>query len=892
MRPCPQCSSLCDETHQFCPSCGFPIGKVAPNNGDDPLIGRTLPGGFGILELIGVGGMGRVYRAEQTTLGRTVAVKIVHPHLAGEENAVARFITEARAASRLNHPNSVAVIDFGKTPDGQLYLVMEYLRGKDLARVAYEEGPLPFRRIVDVLRQTLAALAEAHHFDIIHRDLKPENIILEPVRGGGDFVKVVDFGLAKMQVEKSQPSITSPGIVCGTPEYMSPEQGRGDPLDPRSDLYAVGVILYQLITGRLPFEAESPTQVVLMHLSKAPPDPMTVAPERMIPKPLVAITMKSLAKEASDRFQNAEQFALALADAMAAIEAAARETGKNRCAKCGTVNDAKQKFCGECGTALSTMTPTLAQIPRSVDDIPASQVERRSSSGEQKETFPLPFFGRDEDLAWLEEHRARAKTGLWAVRITGEAGIGKTRLLREIAQSSKAAGDTVIVVGPDPAWAEVGYYTLRQAVIRLAELPNDGGNLSDWAAASAEARSGLAQMFGKTDARSAALSSDQRRFAAAEALRWGLLRANGRLGGRRVVLAVDDLGAVDGASRNAFADVVAEPPLAPVLVIAAHGASFDPKWEGSALRALAPLQGPAVTKIVAAAGTGVPAISSSRGVVPLYIEQMIRFVREQGTAAPTRLADLLALRVERLHADARRLLQAIAVTGDDATEDSVRALLPEDTDVIGASTTLRKAGMIEQEGEHWRVAHPLLRDIVLATIPAAARRELHQKAAEVCEMLGAPVEVRAQHQFYAQNSFEALLLLERVSALCNQRGDVGGSALALRRGLELARREMFRGELDDPERAVLIFARKLGEALAQLGDFADAEGVLREALDMAGPGGQDRARVLAALAHVAHGRDRKREAEAYLKEALDLATRSGAHELVTSLQDLKRAIAV
>ena len=892
MRPCPQCSSLCDETHQFCPSCGFPIGKIAQNTTDDPLIGRTLPGGFGIIELIGVGGMGRVYRAEQTNLGRTVAVKIVHPHLAGEENAVARFITEARAASRLNHPNSVAVIDFGKTNDGQLYLVMEYLRGKDLARVAYEEGPLPFRRIVDVLRQTLAALAEAHHFDIIHRDLKPENIILEPVRGGGDFVKVVDFGLAKMQVEKSQPSITSPGIVCGTPEYMSPEQGRGDPLDPRSDLYAVGVILFQLLTGRLPFEAETPTQVVLMHLSKAPPDPNQVAPDRMIPKPIVQITMKALAKEAKDRFQNAEEFALALGDAMAKIEAAARETGKNRCNKCGTVNDAKQKFCGECGTALSTMTPTLAQLPISVDEIPASQVERKSGAMEQRDVFPLPFFGRDEDLAWLEEHRARAKTGLWSVRVTGEPGIGKSRLLRELAQASKSAGDTVIVVGPDPAWAEVGYHTLRRAVVQLAELPNDGGALSDWSAASAEARSGLAQIFGKTDSRSAALSADQRRFAAAEALRWALLRANGRLGGRRVVLAIDDLHAVDGASRNAVGDVVEEPPLAPVLVVAAHAPNFDPKWEGSALRTLIPLQGPAVSKIVAAAGTGVPVISSTRGVVPLYIEQMIRFVREQGTAAPPRLADLLALRVERLHADARRLLQAIAVTGDDASEDTVRPLLPEDTDVTGASTTLRKAGMIDQEGEQWRVAHPLLREIVLATIPAAARRELHSKAAEVCEMLGASVEVRAQHQFYAQNSFEALLLLERVSALCNQRGDVAGSALALRRGLELARREMFRGELDDPERAVLIFARKLGEALAQLGDFTDAEGVLREALDMAGPGGQDRARVLAALAHVAHGRERKPEAEAYLKEALDLATRSGAHELVTSLQDLKRAIAV
>src|SRR5260370_15372982 len=124
---------------------------------------------------------------------------------------------------------------------------MEFLRGRDLSRVQYDEGPLPFRRIVNILKQVLAALSEAHHLDIIHRDLKPENIILEPVRSGGDFVKVVDFGLAKIRADTQQPSITSPGIVCGTPEYMSPEQARGDTLDARSDLYAADVILYQLL---------------------------------------------------------------------------------------------------------------------------------------------------------------------------------------------------------------------------------------------------------------------------------------------------------------------------------------------------------------------------------------------------------------------------------------------------------------------------------------------------------------------------------------------------------------------------------------------------------------------------------------------------------------------
>jgi len=898
MRTCPQCNHVCDATHQFCPACGFPIGKVAPNV-EDPLIGRTLPGGFVILELIGVGGMGRVYRAEQTTLGRTVAVKIVHPHLAGEENAVARFITEARAASRLNHPNSVAVIDFGKTSDGQLYLVMEYLRGKDLARVAYEDGPLPIKRIVDVLRQVLAALSEAHHMEIIHRDLKPENIILEPVRAGGDFVKVVDFGLAKMRVEEKAASITSPGIVCGTPEYMSPEQGRGDPLDPRSDLYAVGVIMYQLLTGRLPFEADTPTQVVLMHLSKAPPNPNEVAPERNLAKPLVDVVLRALSKEASDRYSTADEFSAALGAAMVEIEGAARGVARVAvCPKCGASNSMRQKFCGECGVAMLSMatTPTEAQmvaVPSRAQGPtpPESGPVRRASLADR--SGPLPFVGRTEDLAWLEEQRNAARASLRAVLLAGEPGVGKTRLMLEFAKRAESGGDLVVETGPDPTWSEVGYHALRRAIVALAALPDGGGALSDWTAASPEARSGLSQIFGSV--KDAKLLPEQRRFAAAEALRWAFVRANARTGGRRVILTIDDLPNVDGASRNAFSDAGAEPPLVPALLLASLVPGFDAHFPSSApSRVLAPLQAASVNELLAAAGaTNAPTLAAGgRGIAPLYVDQMLRFVREHGGSPPARLPDLIALRVERLHADARRALQAIAIMGDASNEDTIHPLLPEDTDLPKAVAILTRAGMVEAKGGAFRTTHPLLREIVLSTIPAAARREFHTKAVHVCEMLLAPLEVLAMHEYSAQSAFEALLSLERVSALCTSRGDGAGSVMALRRGLDLARRELFRGELDDPERAVVIFSRKLGEALAAQGNFTDADGVLREALDLAGPAGQDRARVLGALAHVAHGRERRREAQAYLKEALEIAHKSGAHELVHSLEDLKRSIAI
>jgi serine/threonine protein kinase/tetratricopeptide (TPR) repeat protein len=896
MRSCPQCASSCDDAHRFCPSCGFPIGKVAAS-ADDPLIGRTLPGGYLILELVGVGGMGRVYRAEQTTLGRTVAVKIIHPHLVGEENTAARFITEARAASRLNHPNSVGIIDFGKTPDGQLYLVMEFLRGRDLARVTHEDGALPFRRIVDVLRQTLAALAEAHSENIIHRDLKPENIILEPVRSGGDFVKVVDFGLAKMRAETQQPGITSPGIVCGTPEYMSPEQARGDPLDARSDLYSMGVILYQLVSGRLPFEADSPTQVVLAHLTDTPRDPREVAPERHIPRQLVDVTLKALAKDPKDRFQDSDAFASELARALAQAEdrpsGGAPTSRAARCPSCGALNPATQKFCGECG-ATTTGTNLTTLPPRPSLPPPAQAGAVRPSPRSVAEPWPLPLIAREDDLAWLEARRAEARS-LTGARIVGDVGIGKTRLVREFLDRAGAAGDVVVQTGPDPAWAEVGCWALRRAIVHLAALPERGGTARDWVAATPEARRGLADVFDPIGPERGGLSPDERRFGAAEALRWAVVRASERARGRRVVLAIDDLQSVDGASRNAFADALSDPPLVAAMLVATSSAGFDPGWPAdvSVARALGPLPTSEVLKALAqSVRPSSSLLSSPRTINPLYVEQLLRFLREESGAVPPTLADIIAARLERLPAGARRVLQAAAVWGDDADDALLaRMLVDEQVDLLEALGFLRRAGMILVGDEGIRTSHPLVREVALATIPAAVKRELHAAAGAVCDERELPIEVRALHESAGGTAFQALLLLERVSITAGARGDHQGAIMALRRALELARRELFRGELDDPMRAVLIFSRKLGEALARSGQLNDADGVLREALDVAGASGPDRAAVLGALAGVAHGRDRRQDARHYLTEALELASSSGARELIASLETLRRAIA-
>jgi serine/threonine protein kinase/tetratricopeptide (TPR) repeat protein len=878
---CPQCGGACTGGQQYCAVCGFPVGTLSGPS-DDKLIGKTLPGGYHILDLISVGGMGRVYRAEQSVLGRTVAVKVIHPHLLWDENSAARFLTEARAASKLNHPNSIAVFDFGRTDDGQPYQVMEFLRGKDLARVAYEEAPLPYARIVDVLRQVLAALAEAHELGIVHRDLKPENIMLEPLRRGGDFVKVLDFGLAKVKADATSPNVTSPGIVCGTPDYMSPEQGRGDPIDGRSDLYSVGVILYQLLTGRLPFEAESPTAVVMMHLTLAVPDPRRVAGDRDVPGPLVDVVMHALRKEADQRYQDAIEFSEALQQALLAVQSAVALGRPSLspstippsslmpgnfvvCPACG-LNVPLAKFCCECAAPLRT---------------PSGPPDGR--------TVSIGLCGRESELGWLTTLRRQVVAASGA-RLVGEHGAGKTRLLQEFAQRAETEGDLVVWTGPDPYWAEIPCHLLRVAVRELGRLTDGDIETSRFERANSDARRGLDEIMAGVPRTDERRTPAERRHALAEALRWAAVRSSelGR-GERRTILIVDELHRVDAPSRFAIGDLLAEPPPTRLLVVSAHVPGFDPGWGGAQpTRLLGPLSGLELMRSTRTGrASGALRAVRSREILPLYADQLVHYAAEVGGEPPTRLADLIAQRLEVLQPNSRLVLQALAVLGDQVEPNLLGRLLPKTLEIEVPLNELEQAGLVEADGALVSMSHPLLHEIVLSSIPAAARRDLHARALDAWEKRGAPLEVRALHAYYAQDPFRALLLLEQVAERAAARGDTASEVLALRRGLELSRFELSRGELDDPLGAMVIFGRKLGSALVRAGDLADAEGVLREALDVAGPSSSDRARVLGTLAQVAQSRKRPAEAIGYIDQAIEVARRSGAHELASVLSETR-----
>jgi serine/threonine-protein kinase len=351
-RTCPSCSHQAKPQDAFCAQCGFPLGQLKASPDSDPLVGRTLPGGYRIVEGLAEGSMGRVYRAEQKALGRAVAVKVMNPGLVSNADLVERFRIEARAASSLNHPNCVRVYDFGETQDGRPYIVMELLNGHDLADILGQAQLMPVTRALDITLQILGALEEAHGQGVVHRDLKPGNIFVMTQRGGGDLVKVVDFGLAKLKTSMSSPS----GLVFGTPEYISPEQATAKPTDNRTDLYACGVILFEMLSGRLPFEDETAQGLLEKHVYAKPPQPSDFVASVSDLDPVVA---KALEKAPEDRYESAEAFAEALREVVA-HRTGERSYSERRswvrtmlkpCASCGNLILPSARFCGECGEA-------------------------------------------------------------------------------------------------------------------------------------------------------------------------------------------------------------------------------------------------------------------------------------------------------------------------------------------------------------------------------------------------------------------------------------------------------------------------------------------------------------------------------------------------------------
>ncbi len=362
---CPQCRSQLEANAHFCGVCGYrlqpapaparaaagspapPVASAAsagaapqkPAGGspqkprsaikprskvDDLYIGQTLNNRFKVESKIGEGGFGAVYRGLQLATGRKVALKLLHPEMTKDENLVARFRREGMVLCNLRDAHTITTYDFDQTPDGTLYIAMELLEGKSLHQTFHEQAPLEWKRVFKILTEMCSSLSEAHAQGIVHRDLKPENIYLESRPGNPEFVKILDFGIAKVMrgdsIDPQSPQLTATGQTLGTLEYMSPEQLMGKPLDGRSDVYALGVVAYEMITGRLPFpDAKGPAGLITAQLKQTPSPPSTANPKAGLPQAADRVILKCLEKDKNNRHADVSALAIALQEVISHV---------------------------------------------------------------------------------------------------------------------------------------------------------------------------------------------------------------------------------------------------------------------------------------------------------------------------------------------------------------------------------------------------------------------------------------------------------------------------------------------------------------------------------------------------------------------------------------------
>ena len=455
---CLRCGSKFGSRAEYCPHDGSLL--ATDDEIADPLLGTVLLEQFRVEKQIGVGGMGTVYRAHQTTIGRDVAIKVLRQELARDEQAVARFEREARLATSLDHPNLVRVFLSGRLPDKRLYIVMELLEGRSLADELDDHGAPSLERAVIMIMKLCAGLDAVHAAGIVHRDIKPENVYLVKRGRDGDFVKLVDFGVARvLEADGTDPTTTQNGRVFGTATYISPEAATGDDTDRRSDIYSLGVLSYQLLTGELPFEGTTAGAVLMQHVHNEPPPLHTKGRGGEVPDDVARVVMRALSKEPEARPQTLAEFLDSLAEAAG---------------NAGLLADARALLLGTVwGDELAAPGSYLADLlgssqpsslPPAFDETQPVATGRDPKDEAFLSSAPTPFGTTGYDLEPAQRTKKRKRGWLWAalgllavVSIAFVAGAWlRQQAPRATAAESEPVGPPPRAIEEEPPIADVG----------------------------------------------------------------------------------------------------------------------------------------------------------------------------------------------------------------------------------------------------------------------------------------------------------------------------------------------------------------------------------------------------------------------------------------------------
>ena len=790
------------------------------------LVGRVLGDKFRLTACIGIGGSGAVYRADQMALGRTVAVKILNEELSADQRMIKRFRDEATSASRLNHPNCVSIIDYGQSPDGLLYLAMEYVKGPTLTQLLVTQNPLGVDRVIDIVMQALAGIEEAHLAGVVHADLKADNIILDQRRAGIDVVKIVDFGIARLVTGVRDEDRS----ISGTPEYMAPEVISGAPPSFASDIYAVGIILYELLAYKTPFFAGSTTEILANHLKAMVPS--LAARRDHVPKELEGIVARALAKHPNDRFASAADMRAALAGLATRTK---KVTTRDICAECGTTCAPSFKFCPECGTPRQRVIRVI-DAPGPV----APPVEVLD------DILPLPFTGRGDELIGLLAHMRRVPGKDVGLLVMGNEGSGRSSLLRHA--YGNLAGDTrtIYQIGPDPTGLAAPFYPIRSllaAVLQLPPVSSDSELRDAVIAAGLNERDvpGISQLFGHPTTLLELEPPVRRRE-----IVWSTLRALERAAALGpVTIVCEDIDRFDHPSLEILrrATEVVD-LLLPPIVMTAH-TSFGSQWPASVPRLeVAALDARDLAAIVGrlekAGFKGLPSVQQlfeTTRAYPGHVEHVVRYLLEGGKAEDTTISlpDLVAARLSMLKQSTRDVLQAAAVLGLEPQVDLLRSMLPSDA-LEAAMADAERAGLFSHDpsGELTFTSR-LVRDIVYDATPADVRRSLHAAAAAAVEALSPDVALLGHHHDLAGHAKESIMLLRRAGDHATEQLDDIGAGQFYYRALVAVRQAVLSGDDDgSAEGQFVMLSVKLADVLRARGETALARGVLAEARDWSG----------------------------------------------------------
>ena len=846
------------------------------------LVGRVLGEKFRLRACIGIGGSGAVYKADQIALGRTVAVKILNEDLAADPRLVRRFHDEALAASRLNHPNTVSVIDYGQSQDGLLYLVMEHLRGPTLTQLIAKEFPIAHDRVLDMIGQVLAGIEEAHLAGVVHADLKSDNIIIDQRRTGWDVAKVVDFGIARLV---TQPRDGEERNICGTPEYMAPEVISGAVPSFASDLYSVGVVLYELLTGQTPFAGGSTLDILTRQLKAEPVRPALRAPDLDIGAELDDLALRALAKHPADRWPSAGEMR-AQVHALRDRRRRAAADDETVCAHCGAASPSKFRFCPECGH------------PRAVaDEFHAPEAVSTGDFDQVVPGLPLPLVGREGALDRLVAHMSEDRTTS-TLLVVGPAGADRTMLLREAFERvADNTGLTVYETGADPTGLASAFYPIRALVAAMLALPpvcsvDDLAKAVEGAGLTARDLPGIAELFAQQSELWDLEPQVRRRELIASTLR--VLRAAAER--TRVAIVFEDIERYDHPSLEIVRRLVEGDggDLALKVVL-----SVDPElaaqWPAELTRLeLEPLGADTLAHIAQQLQrTGHPGMPSVQQLAertagaPAHVEHLIRYLFEGGSLddAPTSLPDLVATRLSMLPHPSLVLCQTAAVFGLDVDRDLLRHAAG--TSVEGpfeaALGGLTMRGLVRDEGATVAFTSALVRDVIYDATPADVRRELHAAAAAVLATVTSDPAVLGHHRDLAGERNDASDLLAHAGDLAiHQHDEIGASAL-YQRALSAARHELYTGHDGTPVRRFIQLSIKLADSLRVCGEVGLARGVLAEARSWCDGASALEAQLARGNAHLSLAEGDAGSAGAALRRAVGHSIASGDWELIADL---------